>query len=167
MKLFVFLNMNQKIDIKLLLVMPAVIGLGVLFLVNSPSTLQNVSLNPLPIGTIVFGSETFIRQTKTPTMVKRTFAVENFSGPFSILVDNGQLGKNLVSSAIIRLNGLEIFGTNDFNQNIPGISKSIALQQNNTIEVELRSMLNDKIKIIENSNNPLIIVIIQNLIGNR
>ena len=45
---------------------------------------------------------------------------------------------NQASSAYIKLNGVQVVGPNDLNQNVYGVDKDITLQANNTIEVEVR-----------------------------
>ena len=45
---------------------------------------------------------------------------------------------NQVSSAYIKLNGIEVVSPQDLNQNIYNISKDITLEANNTIEIEVR-----------------------------
>ncbi len=112
------------------------------------------SADSLSAGTIVFGPETFIRQIGTPKTERRSFTIEDFSGTFSMLIDNGQGGKNLASSAIIRLNDSEIFGTNDFNQQVFNLTESVILQKENLLEVELRGSPNSQLTIIILKSDP-------------
>jgi hypothetical protein len=91
-------------------------------------------------GFLVFGPETFQRETGEPQKVLRAFSVDNPSGTFWLQVSNGSGGKNLVSSAVIWLNGEEVVGPEEFNQQVLGFSKDLTLQADNVLEVEVRGI---------------------------
>ena len=67
-----------------------------------------------------FGPEDFLRSTGTPVQEIRTFPVRNPGLPYVLrLYNGGQQGQYCpVSSAIITLNGNEIWGPNNFNPNV-------------------------------------------------
>lgn len=80
----------------------------------------------------------FSRTTEAPDIYNDTFPGRPGIG--KIVVHNGGVdGVDLVSGAIIKINGNEIFGTNDFNQKVTILEASILLNENNSISVELRS----------------------------
>jgi hypothetical protein len=141
MKKFSIRIANSKITFTLL-------GLGILFVLGQSQPAFGYE------NAVVFGPETFIRQTGAPNNEIRNFTVGNFSGEFKILVDNGQSGKNLVTSAVIRLNDSEIFGPSDFNKQVLSLSKNVVLQENNRLEVELRGKPNSQLTITILKPNP-------------
>ncbi|MFA4917115.1 MAG: hypothetical protein WC560_10650 [Syntrophales bacterium] len=101
-------------------------------------------------GPLVWGPQKCIRDTGPPVPITETFTIEKPMGKFWLQVGNGGHIKrpdikpgavepvNQASSAYIKLNGVEVVGPDDLNQNIYGFTKDITLQANNTIEVEVR-----------------------------
>jgi len=101
-------------------------------------------------GPLVFGPQRFTRQTGEPQKEVVIFKIANPSGTYWLQLENGEgipvpggrpgavKSENLVSSAVIWVNGKEVAGPNDFNQNILGFQKDITLNSNNTLEVEVR-----------------------------
>ena len=82
--------------------------------------------------------ETFVRGKGKPKTEQRNFTA--LAGESSLIIHNGDAnGKNRASSAVIILNGTQVVGPNEFNQSVGLIEKSVVLNQNNTLEVELRS----------------------------
>jgi len=64
-----------------------------------------------------------------PALVAVYFLFQNPTGTFIMLLDNGVGGKNLVISAVVLLNGKEVFGTKDFNQKVFNLTKDVAPQE--------------------------------------
>lgn len=108
---------------------------------------------PIPpswAGPIVFGPQQFTRAAGEPQKEVVTFTVGDPTGTFWLQVKNGQAvpkpgaepgiveSRNLVSSAVIMLNGSQVAGPEDFNQNVFGFQKDVMLQASNVLEVELR-----------------------------
>ncbi|MFA6054869.1 MAG: PKD domain-containing protein [Thermodesulfovibrionales bacterium] len=97
------------------------------------------------IGNSISGNDatifqkTYIRATQTPQVVTDTFLVAPGSSNFSLIVQNGKNGKHRVSSAAVSINGVQILGPYDFNQQVDLIEKPIALTDSNTISVKLDS----------------------------
>jgi len=101
-------------------------------------------------GPLVWGPKKYIRDTGPPVPITETFTIEKPKGKFWLQIGNGGHIKrpdikrgavepvNQASSAYIKLNGVQVVGTNDLNQNIYGFTKDITLQANNIIEVEVR-----------------------------
>ncbi len=86
-------------------------------------------------GTRVWGPVKFVRGTGAPTTQFANFTT-NPKGEFWIRIANGGDTKN-VSSAVVMLNNTTIAGPNNFNQQVPFITKDVTLQAQNTISVEL------------------------------
>lgn len=89
-------------------------------------------------GQTVFGPETFTRTTGEPQAITRTFSVPN-PGEYTLIIENGGGGGERVSSAVVGLNGVIIAGTDEFNQKVTRIIKSVLLGQTNTLSIELKS----------------------------
>jgi|GEM_PF-3319877 len=91
-----------------------------------------------------WGDETFTREDGKPKVVTMKIGSEDlqhFEDCFILKIKNGnEDGTNRVSSAIIKVDGKEIFGTNDFNLEVGLLEKEICgLMEESKIEVELRS----------------------------
>ena len=102
-----------------------------------------ISGSVLAVDLSVFGSETFVRESGAPVVVERSFTVANPSASYTLQIINGNLQddtttSDLVSSSRIHLNGIEIVGPQNFNQNITSLNVPITLQTSNTLLVELR-----------------------------
>jgi hypothetical protein len=87
----------------------------------------------------VYGPRKFIRTTGKPVVVTETFSAPSATAHYYLIVFNGEKGKNRVSSATVKINGIEILRESDFNQQVDRIERSISLQTFNTISVELKS----------------------------
>jgi uncharacterized protein YjdB len=62
------------------------------------------------------------------------------TAPYTIHIVNGQAdGTKRISSATIKLNGVQVAGPSDFGQNVAVIDRPVALHTNNTLEVRLTS----------------------------
>jgi len=86
----------------------------------------------------LLGPKQYIRTTGKPNIYADTFPGRFGQG--KLIVKNGDAnGDNRISSAIIKINGIQILGTNDFNQNVYALETIINLVEKNTISVELRS----------------------------
>lgn len=81
-----------------------------------------------------YGPIAYTRETGKPQIFGDTFSVLNPSTQFTLHIDN-----NAVSSAVISINGTQVFGPNDFNPNVTSLDRLVTLAANNTLQVELRS----------------------------
>jgi hypothetical protein len=81
----------------------------------------------------VHGPLTYTRSTGAPVTLVETFTVANPTGEFTLTINN-----QTVSSASIKLNGVEVVKGSDFNQNTRKIVREISLQASNQLSVELR-----------------------------
>lgn len=100
-------------------------------------------LLPLPAvaETVVFGPETYTRGTGSPQSVTTPFAILDSGATYTLEVVNGgdQGELERVSSAVILLNGVEVVGPRDFNQQVERIERAIAPETLNELTVEVRS----------------------------
>ena len=68
-------------------------------------------------GMVIFGPTEYIRTSGMPNLYADTFSA--FLGKAYLIIYNGnEDGTNRVSSATVRLNDKQVFGSNDFNQTI-------------------------------------------------
>lgn len=90
---------------------------------------------------IAFGPQDYTRGQGAPVMVPANFKVLNPNTSYTLQVINGGRNDTVldpVSSSIFILNGTEIIGPQEFNQNISLIEKPISVLQQNSLNVELR-----------------------------
>lgn len=97
--------------------------------------------------TPVFGPEKYIRETATPQKITKSFSIENPNEEFTLVVQNGEGKRGRVSSAVIELNGVRVVGPNEFNKQADVITKSVILQPQNKLAVEVRSQPGTSIKV--------------------
>jgi len=92
---------------------------------------------------IFYGHEKFIRDSGKPVAVKKKIGSENlsrFEPNFVVHIVNGDGKTNLVSAAIVKIDGKIIFNASDFSQQVTSLTKDITgLTENSELEVELRS----------------------------
>ena len=99
--------------------------------------LWGVNLSPSTMT--IYGPRKFIRATGKPVVVTETFSAPSATAHYNLIVLNGEKGKNRVSSATVKINGIEILRESDFNQQVDRIQRTISLQTSNSISVELKS----------------------------
>ncbi len=88
-----------------------------------------------------FGPITHQRGQGTPITETTTFTVKDPTAPYIIRINNGGLTDGefeKVSSSIFILNGVQIVGPNEFNQNVSIIEKPVTLSSTNMLSVEVR-----------------------------
>ena len=86
----------------------------------------------------LFGPNQYLRTAGKPNVYSGTFP--GIAGRGKLIIQNGDKnGKNRVNSALIKINGKQIFGLNGFNQKIYKMEAPVNLTKNNSISVELRS----------------------------
>ena len=81
--------------------------------------------------------EDFVRATGAPVTLTRTFSVLDPTTTFTIVIQNGGSNNKFgrVSSGVVTLNGNEIVGPSEFNQQVATIQKPVTLQATNTFTV--------------------------------
>lgn len=94
----------------------------------------------------IFGPNKYIRTTGIPNSYTDSFKA-NSTARYNLIVENGEGGKDRISSASISLNGQEIVKESEFNQRIDKIEKGITLQRENTLNIKLSSGPNGFIKL--------------------
>jgi len=105
-------------------------------------------------ATMVFGPKQYHRTEGKPNVYTDSFAGIPAEG--NLVVQNGdQAGNHRISSAIIMVNGVQVFGPNDFNQQVDQLEAPISLCEENSISLELRGKPNSylTIKITGESQN--------------
>ncbi len=114
-----------------------------LFAFSSFAQNSGASLSPklvtAPCGKSVciwnaFGPSTYAQQTGNPEVITATFSVLNVNTQYTMHIDNSG-----VASAVILVNGTEVFGPSDFNPGVATLDRPITLAASNTLSVELRS----------------------------
>lgn len=88
-----------------------------------------------------FGPKTYPRETGDPVTVVDQFSVLNPSAEFTLRIYNGGLVDGefeKVSSSVIKLNGVQIVGPDEFNQNVSLLEKPVSLLASNELSVEVR-----------------------------
>lgn len=91
--------------------------------------------------TLAFGPQAYVRTTGAPDQYTSTFAVPAWIvSPYDLHIVNGDAnGNRRISSATITLNGVQVAGPSDLNQNVAAIDRSVTLQSTNTLQVTLAS----------------------------
>ena len=89
-----------------------------------------------------FGPNQYVRNSGAPDVYNDTFTTTPGQG--MLIVKNGAVdGENritdAISSATVLINGQQIFGPNDFNQQVYLLESSVTLAENNSISIELAS----------------------------
>jgi len=88
----------------------------------------------------LYGPKQFTRHKGKPDVYTGNFPGRIGQG--MLIVKNGTIeGTNRISSAIIKVNGEEIFGPSNFNNQVYNLELPIYLSESNTISVELRSKI--------------------------
>jgi hypothetical protein len=90
---------------------------------------------------VVFGPKNYVRGTGSPVTVTDTFTVLNPSTQYTLKAYNGGLTNSsteLVSSSVVTLNGVQVLGPNNFNQNVTEVDVPVTLQSSNTLSVQVR-----------------------------
>ena len=85
-------------------------------------------------ATVVFGPKQYHRTEGEPNIYTDSFAGVPAEG--NLVVQNGdQAGNYRISSAIIMVNGVQVFGPNDFNQQVDQLEAPISLGEENSISL--------------------------------
>lgn len=93
----------------------------------------------------IFGPTDYVRSDGGTDITTATFAVANPTIDYTLKIFNGGGGNDFepiydsISSASVTLNGVQIVGPNEFNQNIDYIEKGVTLSADNALTVELNS----------------------------
>jgi hypothetical protein len=88
-----------------------------------------------------FGPQDYTRSTGAPVTVTNSFSVLNPNTQYTLKAFNGGLQDSqteLVSSGTVILNGVEVIGPSNFNQNVTEVDVPVTLQAGNTLSVQVR-----------------------------
>jgi RHS repeat-associated protein len=88
-----------------------------------------------------FGPRDYTRGTGAPVTVTTSFSVLNPNTQYTLKVFNGGLQDTqteLVSSGFVTVNGVQVVGPNNFNQNVAEVDVPVTLQGSNTLDVQVR-----------------------------
>jgi len=112
---------------------------------------------------MAFGPKDYIRTTQKPATSTDEFSVLDPTASYTLHIYNGGKDdqfKRRASSAVISLNGTQVVGPSELNQNVSHIEKLIELSKENALAVKLRSKPNSDltIEIIGIDNVPPTIV---------
>ena len=89
----------------------------------------------------VFGPQNYTRGTGAPVTVTSNFSVLNPNIQYTLKAFNGGLQDTqteLVSSGFVTVNGVQVIGPSNFNENVTEVDIPITLQGANTIDVQVR-----------------------------
>lgn len=110
-----------------------VLAVGAFFVAGTPSA---------QAGTFTaFGPQDYTRGTGDPVTVTNTFSVLNPNTQYTLKAFNGGLlddQTELVSSGFVIINGVQVIGPSNFNQNVTEVDVPVTLQASNTISVQVR-----------------------------
>jgi hypothetical protein len=89
---------------------------------------------------VAFGPKVYTREAGPPNTFTDSFSHCGSGQQCQIVVMNGNAdGDDRISSASISLNGVQIIGPSDFNQNVDRIVKPVVLKDNNELTIRLAS----------------------------
>ena len=111
---------------------------------------------------VPFGPKNYVRGTGAPVTVTDTFTLLNPATQYTLKAFNGGLQDNpteLVASSVVTLNGVQVVGPGNFNQNVTEVNVPINPQLVNTISVQVRGRPGGvlAIEIVGVDNDPPII----------
>lgn len=110
----------------------------------------SVSLLAVPDAKFtVYGPRTFERDNSKPVTISESFALPaGAKAPSYLCVRNGEPdGSRRNSSSIVTLNGVQVVGPSDLNQQVAGFLKPVTFQQNNVIQVQMQGTPGSRITI--------------------
>src|SRR3990172_1289685 len=84
-------------------------------------------------------TQRYIRTSEKPNVYADTVPACNTEATYTFVVINGQNGEDVISSASIVLNSVEVVRENEFNQRVGMVEKTITLQSENTLDIRLAS----------------------------
>jgi len=88
-----------------------------------------------------FGPQDYTRGTGAPVTVTNSFSVLNPNTQYTLKAFNGGLHDDqteLVSSTVVTLNGVQVLGPSNFNQEVNEVDVPVTLQSSNTLSVQVR-----------------------------
>jgi PKD repeat protein len=96
----------------------------------------------------IFGPKEYARTTGPPEQFTDSFQNCETAAQYELVVQNGHAdGSGRVSSASVVLNGVVVVSPNEFNQQVPGITRPVAIGSKNQLAVQLASKPGDSITV--------------------
>ncbi|HTC93758.1 MAG TPA: Ig-like domain repeat protein, partial [Terriglobales bacterium] len=94
-----------------------------------------------PTGVTIFGPKQYLRTSGPPNDYVDNVTVPAWlASPFDLHIENGQVnGCNRISAAWISINGVQVAGPSDFNQQVFVLDRTVNLTPTTTLEVKLAS----------------------------
>jgi hypothetical protein len=108
----------------------------------APDEVSSTQATPAPsCETTFFGPRRYTRTTGAPNVFDETIEVPpSVVSLYVLRIQNGEAdGRNRVSSARVEVNGDEILGISDLNQNVPGLARVVTLTPTTALRVTLAS----------------------------
>lgn len=87
----------------------------------------------------LYGPAKFERTIGKPNTYQNTFQACNTAATYKLVVENGEGGKDRLSSSSISLNGVAVIRENEFNQRVDKVEKTVTLLSENILDVKLSS----------------------------
>src|SRR6266699_5822482 len=87
---------------------------------------------------LAFGPTQYVRDNGKPSPVVQTFSLLDPSTTYTLRIDS-----NGVSSAIVSLNGVDIFTERDFNQRVTLLTKTVTLTATTQLSLDLCAKASD------------------------
>ena len=87
---------------------------------------------------VLFGPKTYVRANGTPVTVLDSFPLAGANEPFHLVLVNGLPdGSHRATGGTVRVNGTLVITSGDLGTSVDSLSRSISLQNTNTIEVRI------------------------------
>ncbi len=93
-------------------------------------------------GTSIFGHKVYLRTTGPPNQYTDVVTVPpGVPSPYTLFIKNGEAnGSHRVSSAVVKVNGVQVVGPSDLNQNVASLQRTVALAPQTTLYVRVSSV---------------------------
>jgi hypothetical protein len=108
-----------------------------------PAAMAATAAAALPpgCGTSIFGPRRYDRTTAPPNEYTDVVTVPaGVPSPYTLYVQNGEPdGSHRVSSAVVKVNGAQVVGPSDLNQNVAGLQRQVNLAPTTTLFVRVAS----------------------------
>ena len=88
----------------------------------------------------VFGPRRYVRTSGNPNFYVEQFALPaGLTSPFTLHIQNGASdGTQRISSASLKINGVDLLASNDLSQNVASLDRTLSLGLNNQLDMEIQ-----------------------------
>ena len=137
------LELLASIVVLLALIVPASWSHDVGLAAGTPDTADDATSAvstgmPSTVEVVLLGPAQYNKTTGEPNIYTDTFPAIEGDGKLTV-INGDETGEHRISSAIITVNGAQLFDTNDLNQQVDILEAPVNLTEDNLIAVELRS----------------------------